>query len=101
LADETAILACSAYVDLNPVRAGVADPPEKSLYTSVYERVSAEKAAQKEKAQAKIRKRRAGRNRSRSSECQVGYVRRDDWLTPLTLDERSIASKGAMPSKTG
>ena len=30
LADETAILACSAYVDLNPVRAGVADAPEKS-----------------------------------------------------------------------
>ena len=48
-ADETAILACSAYVDLNPVRAGVADAPEKSQYTSVYERVASEKAEQKEK----------------------------------------------------
>ncbi len=101
LADETAILACSAYVDLNPVRAGVADVPEKSPYTSVFERVVAEKAVQKEKARAKIRKRRTGRNRSAAGEGQVGYVRRDDWLTPLTLDERASGYKGAMPSKTG
>jgi len=32
---------------------------------------------------------------------QVAFVRRDDWLTPLTVDERSVAYKGAMPSKTG
>lgn len=102
LADETAILACSAYVDLNPVRAGVADAPEKSQFTSVYERVTAEKAVQKEKARAKIRKRRGGRSRSaRSSEGQAGFVRRDDWLTPVTVDERSAAYNGAMPSKTG
>jgi len=108
LADETAILACSAYVDLNPVRAGVADAPEKSPYTSVYERVASLKAEQKEKekARAKIRRKRGGRNRSASSsEGQVGYVRRDEWLTvrltPLTLDERSVAYKGAMPSKSG
>ena len=101
LADETAILACSAYVDLNPVRAGVADAPEKSLYTSVYERVAALKSEQKEKARAKIRRKRGGRTRSASSgEGQVGYVRRDEWLTPLTLDERSAAYKGAMPSKS-
>ena len=64
LADETAILACSAYVDLNPVRAGVADALEKSPYTSVYERVASEKAEQKEKARAKILRKRGGRNRS-------------------------------------
>ena len=57
LADETAILACSAYVDLNPVRAGVAEVPEESQYTSVYERVQAEKASRKEKARAKVRRR--------------------------------------------
>jgi len=102
LADETAILACSAYVDLNPVRAGVADTPETSPYTSMYERVASEKAEQKEKARAKMRRKRDGRSRSvRSNEGQVGYVRRDDWLTPLTLNERSVAYKGAMPSKTG
>ena len=89
-------------MDLNPVRAGVADAPEKSLYTSVYERVASEKADQKEKARAKIRRKRGSRNRSASSsEGQVGYVRRDEWLTPLTLDERSAAYQGAMPSKSG
>ena len=45
LADETAVLACSAYVDLNPVRAGVAATPEESQYTSAYERIAAEQVA--------------------------------------------------------
>lgn len=102
LADETAILACSAYVDLNPVRAGVTDVPEKSEYTSVYERVAAEKAAQKEKVRAKIRKRRDGRSRlAGTNDGQENYVRRDAWLTPLTLNESSAAYQGAMPSKNG
>jgi REP element-mobilizing transposase RayT len=103
LADETAILACSAYVDLNPVRAGVAEVPEESRYTSVYERVQAEKANRKEKARAKVRKRQGSRNRSRiaTNAGQVTYVRGDDWLTPVTVDERSAAYRGAMPSKTG
>jgi len=102
LADETAILACSAYGDLNPVRAGVADAPEESQYTSVYERVQAEKGDRKEKALAKNRKR-VGRRarRSQSVVGQAAYVRNDEWLSPVTIDERSVAYRGAMPSKTG
>ncbi|MEM1153639.1 MAG: hypothetical protein AAGI44_05825 [Pseudomonadota bacterium] len=38
---EEALLACMAYVDLNPVRAGMAETPESSDYTSIQERVSA------------------------------------------------------------
>ncbi len=38
LLDERAVLACMAYVDLNPVRAGLADTPEESDYTSVQQR---------------------------------------------------------------
>lgn len=39
LLDETAILACMAYVDLNPIRAGMADRPETSDYTSLQDRL--------------------------------------------------------------
>ena len=34
LLDETAILACAAYVDLNPIRAAIAETIEDSDYTS-------------------------------------------------------------------
>jgi len=39
LLDEPALLAAMAYVDLNPVRAGMAETPEASDYTSVQERL--------------------------------------------------------------
>ncbi len=40
LCDERAILAAMAYVDLNPIRAGMADRLENSAYTSVATRVA-------------------------------------------------------------
>ena len=41
LLDEPAILACSMYVDLNLIRAGMASTPETSKYTSAYDRIQA------------------------------------------------------------
>ncbi len=39
LKSEEALLSCMAYVDLNPVRAEIADTPEHSEYTSIRERL--------------------------------------------------------------
>ncbi len=38
LLDDKALAACMAYVDLNPVRSGLAQTPEQSEYTSIAER---------------------------------------------------------------
>ena len=43
--DEAGLLACCAYVDLNPIRAGIADLPEQSEYTSIQQRIRCVQAA--------------------------------------------------------
>jgi len=40
LRTEQALLTCMAYVDLNPVRAGIAQTPEASMYTSIRQRLT-------------------------------------------------------------
>ena len=42
LKSEEALLSCMAYVDLNPVRAGIAGRPETSSHTSIRERLQPE-----------------------------------------------------------
>ena len=39
LLDEAAIITCMGYVDLNPIRAAMAETPEESAYTSIQQRI--------------------------------------------------------------
>ena len=39
LLDEAALIAAMAYVDLNPIRAGMAETPEESDYTAIQQRI--------------------------------------------------------------
>jgi len=53
------VLACLVYVDLNPVRAAIAEPPEGSDYTSIQQRIrtlqgASESSAGGEKAEPDI-----------------------------------------------
>ena len=47
LLDDIALLSCMAYVDLNPIRAGIADSLPASDFTSIQERIIVYKAYQK------------------------------------------------------
>jgi len=76
LCDEAAILACTVYVDLNPIRAGLADSPETSDFTSVQRRFeSLPKVSQ------------AGTNNTERRQ----VVRTDAWLSPIDLQEAQRA----------
>lgn len=72
LLDEAAVLASSIYVDLNPIRAGLAETPETSRYTGAFERIAARRQA----------------TRSTSPEPAAALAqRRDDWLSPIADDD--------------
>lgn len=103
LLDETAILACSAYVDLNPIQAAVAETLEASDYTSVQGRVQSLTADATRAA-------RFGASNSSAPACGQAEVsqsqspthlppRPDRMLAPLSIDELRDAL-GPCPSNS-
>jgi len=80
--DEEALLATCAYIDLNPVAAGLAATPETSPHTSIRQRV------RHAKAKGKLGELKAAAVSSVSGSKAAGDFEQDHWLCPLD-DRRS------------
>ncbi|MCC5842520.1 MAG: hypothetical protein JJT96_20555 [Opitutales bacterium] len=92
LADAGAVAACMAYVDLNPVRAGLEETPEASEYCGVGDRLRARRG-RAELAAWKA----SGGDESSATEVQKrmldaarGDVERARWLAPVDAEEGGV-----------
>jgi len=77
LESEADLLACSIYVDLNLIYAGMADSPEDSQFTSIYDRIRARWQSVQADLQTDL-------------DVSDGEAA-DAWLAPVFLDERANA----------
>lgn len=108
IVDEAGLLACSMYVDLNPVRAAMASDPESSPHTSAFDRIEASKGKQinsaafdlrpvpteeaarqtRETPVDELREKQKAKKRNPTGK----RIRRDAWLAPLTLSPDTLSA---------
>ncbi|GAB5402352.1 MAG: hypothetical protein Aurels2KO_05830 [Aureliella sp.] len=115
IADEAGLLACAMYVDLNPIRAAMADRPENATHTSAHDRIQSLKGKKvaaaaletkplataeageqlKRRTPAQSRKA-ARRRRSQTKQLQIF---KDAWLAPMQLS--TLGRPSPKPSRSG
>jgi len=88
--DEEALLATCAYIDLNPVAAGIATAPETSRHTSVRRRV------RHAKAKGKLAELKAAESGSVAGSRAAGEVEEDLWLCPVEDRRRQGSTREGM-----
>jgi REP element-mobilizing transposase RayT len=105
LLDEGALLICMSYVDLNPIRAGLAKTPEDSDYTSIQERIEAYAKRQSTSKAKQLAKQQPTklhpfkRSSEEGAEMPIDfdlndYLRLVDWTGRAIREDK----KGAIPS---
>ena len=108
IVDEAGLLACSLYVDLNPVRAAMAESIYQCVHTGAYDRMQSEsgetiasaafdlKVVTREEAATEIRDTPAEElrdKRRKQRRSPTGRrVRRDAWLSPLRMKRQALSS---------
>ena len=106
LLDEESLLACAAYVDLNPIRAAMAETLEESDYTSAQRRMQALRAQVQENQAIEAGPSTTVSDPKMHDPLKPGLVRKlldrapDGFLSPLELDERQ-SPLGACASTSG
>ena len=92
LLDERAVLTCMSYVDLNPVRAGLADNLEASEFTSIKQRLeqAAKKTDSKDAVVVALAPLRAEPRRRSGAALPMRY---DDYLALLDWTGRAATAK--------
>ncbi|HBJ33689.1 MAG TPA: hypothetical protein DDZ51_02780 [Planctomycetaceae bacterium] len=105
--DEAGLLACAMYVDLNPIRAAIAESPEKAVHTSAHDRIHSGKGKQINAAAfdlVPISNKEAGdkikntpidelkkQQKTKKRNATGRRIACDAWLSPLTLDKQILS----------